>query len=128
MSRFNKTQARVLVYGPERNHAVYCVNNIQQLEDIITCWGKPVLYMKNFNTWEELERARKSYEWMLSAIPGVNTNTPEPSPEDKEWFWMKQLNDEYLVKSIDEINKWVEYLPDDPDAYSYTKERRFSKC
>lgn len=104
---------------------VYVANNLSQVEEIIKKWGKPNVYMKNFDDWQELEKARKCYEWQMSALPKAKQDVERPTDEEEEWFWQKQLKDEHFVKSIDEINKWVEHLPDDPNAYSYTKERSF---
>ena len=121
-NKFSRTNARVLVYGENYRYRVVECNNLEDVEEIIACWGKPNMYMKNFNTWQEMARARKCYEWMLSALPRAKQDVDTPTPEEHKWFWEKQLNDEYFVKDIAEITKWDEALPDSPDVYASSKE------
>ena len=118
-NKFNKKEARVIVYGPEFNYKVYVANNLKQLDEIVGNWAKPTVYMKNFNSWEELEIARKCYEWQMSALPKAKQDVEKPTDEESEWFWQKQLDDEYMVRDIkDIVEKYDDLLPDTPERYS----------
>lgn len=123
-NRFSKKDSRVLVYGEEYNYRVYSANNLSQVEEIINTWGKPAMYMNNFATWEELEKARKCYEWLMSALPKAKQNVYVPSNDEQEWFYQKQLADECFVTNILEtVRLWDNVLPDNPNVYLYSKEK-----
>jgi hypothetical protein len=122
-NKFSKRNARILVYGESYRYRVVECNNLEDVEEIITCCGKPNMYMKNFETWQEMARARKCYEWMMSALPKAKQDVEKPSPAEEKWFWQKQLNDEYFVKDVADITKWDDALPDSPNAYSLSKEK-----
>ena len=122
-NKFNKNEARVVVYGPEYDYKVYVANNLAQLDEIVGTWTKPAVYMKNFKSWEELEAARKCYEWQMSAFPHAKYDVEKPTEEEEEWFWQKQLDDEYMVKDIKQIvAAYDDLLPDSPDVYLSSKE------
>ena len=117
-NKFNRKEARVVVYGPEYNYKVYVANNLEQLDEITGNWAKPVVYMKNFKSWEELEVARRCYEWEMSASPRAKQDVERPTDEEIEWFWQKELVDSYTTYDIKEVvAKYDHLLPDSPYVY-----------
>lgn len=122
-NRFSRIASRVLVYGKEKNYKVIDCNCREDVEEIVSFWGKPTVYMKGFNTWQEVASAKKCYEWEMSAFPQAKQNVERPTDEEIEWFWQKQLDDEYMVKDIKEIvAQYDKMLPDQPDVYMSSKE------
>lgn len=122
-NRFSRTQSRVLVYGEGQRYKVIDCNNLEAVEETIKFFGKPNVYMKNFNTWQELAAARKCYEWQMSALPKAKQDVEKPTDEEEDWFWQKQLDDEYMVRDIkDIVEKYDTKLPDKPDVYLSSKE------
>lgn len=115
-NKFNKTESRILVYGPEWNYAAVECNNKEAVEASVKAWGMPNVYMKNFDTWQEMALARKCYEWMLSASPKAKQNVERPTDAELDWFWDKKLNDEYYDIS-EAVAKYDDMLPETPDRY-----------
>ena len=116
-NKFSRTQSRILCYGKERNYAVIECNCLEDVEEMISIWGKPHLYMDNFNTWQEMAKAKRCYEWLVSGLPGAK-RVDSPTDVENDWFWEKQLVHEHFVKDIKEIvAKWDNCLPDSPDRY-----------
>ena len=123
INKFSRTQSRVLVYGPNWNYRVIDCNCLEDVEETISKMGKPNVYMKNFDTWQDLAKARKCYEWQMSALRRAKHDVEKPTEEEEEWFWQKQLDDEYMVKDIKEIvAAYDDMLPDSPDVYLSSKE------
>ena len=121
--KFSKTESRILIYGPEWNYKVVDCNCREDVEEVISKMGNPVLCMKNFDSWQELARARKYYEWEMSASPRAKQNVERPTDEDIDWFWQKELVDSYTTYDIKEVNaKYDHLLPDSPYVYLSSKE------
>ena len=87
--KFSRTQSRILIYGPEWNYKVVDCNCREDVEEVISKIGEPHSYMKNFGSWQDLAKARKCYEWELSASPRAKQNVERPTDEEIEWFWQK---------------------------------------
>lgn len=122
VNKFSRTESRVLVYGKGHNYKVVDCNCREDVEETVNIWGKPVLYMNNFNSWQDLAAARKCYEWQMSAFPKASQNVERPTDEEEEWFWQKQLDDEHMVKDIKEIvAAYDKCLPDNPNAYALSR-------
>lgn len=117
-NKFIAKEARVLVYNENMGYAVYVANNLSQINEIVEKWGKPHIYMNGFQKWEEMETARKCYEWLVSGLPRAKQNVVKPTDIEEDWFWQKQLENEHFVKDIAEITKWDEALPDSPNRYA----------
>lgn len=119
VNKFSKKESRVLVYGPEHHYQVVNCNCREDVEETVNIWGKPVLYMDNFNSWQEVAAAKKCYEQMMSAFPKAPQNVDRPTDDEEEWFWQKQLEDEHMVKDIREVVAAYDHLlPDTPDRYA----------
>ena len=59
----------------------------------------------------------------MSALRRAKHDVEKPTEEEEEWFWQKQLDDEYMVKDIKEIvAAYDDMLPDSPDVYLSSKE------
>ena len=117
-NKFNKREARVLVYGKEYDYIVVECINRKAVEETVNSLHMPTVYMDNFEKWEDMKKARKCYEWQMSAFPQAR-KVSKPSDEDDEWFWQKQLDDEHIVYDVkDVVAKWDDKLPDDPNRYS----------
>ena len=123
INKFSKTQSRILLYGPEWNYKVVDCNCREDVEEVISKMGEPDLYMKNFDSWQDLARARRCYEWEISALPRAKQNVVRPTDEDIEWFWRKELVDSYDSEEAKRIiAKYEPLLPDSPDVYLSSKE------
>lgn len=71
--------------------------------------------MDGFANIEELKRAKRCYAWMMTAFDCA-MDAKEPSEKEKEWFFEKQLNDEWFdLKDV--VEKYDSLLPDSPERY-----------
>ena len=121
-NKFSKAEARVLVYDRKWNYLVVNCNNWEDYAETIAYFGKPTVYMTNFNSWQEVAIAKKCYEWQMSALPIAKQNVEEPTDEEDEWFWQKQLEDEFPTWNVAEVvAKWDDMLPETPDKYKPKK-------
>lgn len=127
-ARFIKSEACILIYGKNWLYTVWEANNASKVKEAVEKHGKPNMIMKNFESINDMKKAKKCYEWQMSVIKGsmyYDMDLERPLPEEDEWFWQKQLDDEYFVNDIKEIvAKYDDMLPDSPDRYAVKKEDR----
>ena len=126
--KFVKEEACILIYGKNWSYMVWEANNVSQVKEAVEQYGKPNMIMKNLTSVAQMRIAKKCYEWQMSGVKGsmyYNEDLERPLPEEDEWFWQKQLDDEYFVNDIKEIvAKYDDMLPDSPDRYAVKKEDR----
>lgn len=120
--RFIKSEACILIYGKNWLYMVWDANNALQVKEAIEKYGKPNMVMKNFESINEMKKARKCYEWQMSSIPGsmyYDMELEKPLFEEEDWFWQKQLIDEQFVYDVRQIvAKYDSMLPNSPDRYA----------